>query len=880
MKTRIIAALSSLLFLPVWGQQKAHEIKGTVTDEATGEPLIGVVVFVKGHHKEVTATGLDGSFALKTTADRPVITCSCVGYARLDTLCTGADMDIRMKENAQSLQEVVIRSNFNGSTDAKAIEIERLSVNVVNVVGSRAMELSPDITVGNIIQKMSGVTAERNSSGEGQYAILRGMDKRYNYTLVNGVKISSPDNKNRFVPLDLFPSEILSRIEVHKSLTAELEGDGIGGAVNLVMKDAPARRLFTANLSTGYNALYFGRDFLSFDHGSILSQSPDERMGHIGSNPVTAADFGMQNLHVTSRRPLPDLIASLSYGDRVWDDKLGFLFSATCQNLHRGKNMEYYDYTKSTGNIEHRTYSDHIQRLAFHGKLDYVFSPRHEVNWYNGYLSIVDDQVRTGETSQTAGIRMKHNRQHIFNSTLSGSHDFLDGLLHADWKGVFSTARNETPDNTQVYLQGTHIQTNKAATRRWEHNSDDDKAACLNLLFRPGKHWSMKAGGMYRDKKRTSFFNEYTFDSATGTDRYQVWGTDWNNFDEILLTPREYGNVGDPLNYAATEKIGSVYGMVTFHWSLLEVVGGFRAEHTDQGYRLKYPRSTQGEGNQKYWDCLPDLHVKYRLNSKMNLHLSYARAINRPSFFEIVPYSILNEEYNEKGNPDLRHTVADNMDLRWEFFPRAAEQFMVGVFHKHLKNPIEYGLITEGQDLFYTPLNLGTAHNAGIEVDVTKFFHSFGIKFNYTYTHSRIETEKRTMEGNRITTVMQSRPLAGQAAHVANLSLIYKDTSHGINAQLTGSYIGKRLAEVSDWYENDIWENEYFRMELSAEKSWKNGVELYLKATNLLNLPLIRYVNNGPHTQGVEDFPRYRGNIYEREERYGQTMMVGVRYKW
>ena len=60
---------------------------------------------------------------------------------------------------------------------------------------------------------MSGVTVERNSSGEGQYAILRGMDKRYNYTLVNGVKIPSPDNKNRFVPLDIFPSEMLDRLE-------------------------------------------------------------------------------------------------------------------------------------------------------------------------------------------------------------------------------------------------------------------------------------------------------------------------------------------------------------------------------------------------------------------------------------------------------------------------------------------------------------------------------------------------------------------------------------------------------------------------------------------------------------------------------------------
>ena len=287
-----------------------------------------------------------------------MVCCSYIGFLPQEIAYRGSYLEIKLEEDSKEMSEVVVISNYNGSTDAKAIEIERQSANVVNVLGSRAMELAPDVTVGNIIQKMSGVTVERNSSGEGQYAILRGMDKRYNYTLVNGIKIPSPDNKNRFVPLDLFPSEILSRIEVNKSLTAELEGDGIGGAVNLVMKDAPARRMLTANLSTGYNALYLNRDFLSFDRGAISAKSPDERMGNIGQNKVTASDFGMKNLHVNSKTALPDLIASLSYGDRVLRDKLGFLLSASYQYMNRGKNMDYYDYTKASGDIEHRTYSE------------------------------------------------------------------------------------------------------------------------------------------------------------------------------------------------------------------------------------------------------------------------------------------------------------------------------------------------------------------------------------------------------------------------------------------------------------------------------------------------------------------------------------------
>ena len=176
-----------------------------------------------------------------------------------------SDIEIPLASDDVLLGEVTVVATNPGRSEAGARAIERKAMNVVNVMSAKAIELSPDITVANVIQRMSGVTIERNSSGEGQYAILRGMDKRYNYTLINGVKIPSPDNKNRFVPLDIFPSEMLDRLEVTKSLTANMEGDGIGGAVNLVMKDAPTERQFTASISTGYNAMYFDRDFQSFD---------------------------------------------------------------------------------------------------------------------------------------------------------------------------------------------------------------------------------------------------------------------------------------------------------------------------------------------------------------------------------------------------------------------------------------------------------------------------------------------------------------------------------------------------------------------------------------------------------------------------------------
>lgn len=874
MKKRTLCALLLMaLCATSWGQ----EIRGTVVDDESGEPLAGVIVEAPYAGRRA-ATGLDGSFRLAVEADTATLHIIYIGYTPLTALAATGETTFRLTERARELSEVVVATVANGATEAAARLLERKASNVVNVLSERAMQLAPDLSVGNIIQKMSGVTVERNSTGEGQYAILRGMDKRYNYTLIDGAKLPSPDSKNRYVPLDLFPSEMLSRLEVHKSLTADLEGDGIGGAVNLVMKDAPREPLLQTSLQTGYNALFLSRPFRSFAHSDIQRHSPDEHTGQASGRRVAASDFSMAPLRAASRTPLPDLLASLTLGRRFASDRLGMLLGLCYQNLHRGKNMDYYNYTSSAREYERREYSSLKQRLGVHFKTDYRFSPLHSVEWYNGLIFMGEDQVRTAEAEKEADVRLRHNTQLIYTSRLSGRHLFADRRLTLSWRAIGAKAWNRTPDQTLLSFQGNHLQTNRAATRRWEHNSDRDLSAYLDLEYRLSNPWTLRFGAMYRDKQRASFFNEYTFDSATGSAQYQVYGTDWTNLDALRLEPRPYGNVGDPLNYDASERVGAAYVSAAFVRRGWKMVAGVRLEHTDQGYHLCYPRSVDADGRQRYYDVLPSFHLKRTLTSTMKLHLSYARATNRPSFFEIVPYSILGDDYKEKGNPALLRAVADNVDLRWELFPSGAEQVMVGVFYKHIRRPIEYSLISEGQDTYYVPMNTPSADNGGMEVDLTKYFHCFGIKANYTYTLSRTTTDKRTMEGDAVRTVRQTRPLFGQAAHVANLSLLYRDTPHGLNLQWTTSYIGRRLADVSLWLDNDIWENDYWRMELSGEKAWRCGVAVFLKATNLLNRPMVRYIHQGPHTEGV-DAPRYRGNVLERKERYGQTVLIGIRYK-
>ena len=870
----------------------ANTLRGKVLDASTGEEIIGATVILKGNPDCWASSGLDGSFILDTDLSSGILQCNLIGYKNTEVPfnAESGTLTIRLEQDVVMLNAAVITATGNGRTEIAARNIERNSINVVNVMSAKAMELSPDITVANVIKRMSGVTVERNASGEGQYAILRGMDKRYNYTLVNGIKIPSPDNKNRFVPLDIFPSEILDRIEVTKSLTADMEGDGIGGAINLVMKDAPEKMEITANLSTGYSALFIDRDFQSFNHKAIQKLSPNERMGrpelHDQNYSVSSDDFTMDNLHMTWRKPRPDIVGGFSYGDRFFNGKLGVIAAFSYQNLFRGKNSSlYYLEGSSSKGTENRYYSEEQNRLGAHAKLDYRISDRHKLMLYAGYMDLQESEVRDGSNDIDRTVRMKWNHQYIINTTLKGEHSFLkDNRLRLDWTGVFSKAYSTTPDNAHIYINGDHLYNTDSADRRWEHNSDRDIAGYINLSYRfdfsASSFLTLKAGGMYRDKVRSSFFNEYTFDSPTGIYDLQIYGEDWTNFDELILEPRPYGNVGDPLNYDAFERIGAAYIMGTYNWNGLEIIAGLRAEHTDQGYTLLFPRKEDGEGHQTYTDLLPSVHIKYNVHKNAFLRFSYGRSINRPGFFEIVPYTILNEDYDEKGNPDLQHTTADNIDLRYEFFPKSSEQFMAGFFWKKLHNPIEYGLISEGQATYLTPMNFGDAVNAGVEVDIMKYFNWFGIKANYTYTHSSITTTKRLMVDNEVVSVNQTRPLYGQAAHVANLSLLFKFAKAGVEAQISGSYTGRRLSEISNWLDNDIWEAGYVQLDASIEKSFRCGITVYAKANNLLDTPVLRYIVNNPRTENLHDYERYRGGVIERREWHGQSLMIGLRYNF
>jgi len=294
---------------------------------------------------------------------------------------------------------------------------------------------------------------------------------------------------------------------------------------------------------------------------------------------------------------------------------------------------------------------------------------------------------------------------------------------------------------------------------------------------------------------------------------------------------------------------------------------------------------------------LPSVHLKYFLTDQQNLRLSYFKSISRPGFGEIVPYNLPGEDFTQIGNPNLKHVQADNLDLRYEWFPGLADQLLVGAFYKQLENPIEYFVTRDASpsSLYVQPQNTGRATNVGLEAVFTKYFGMFGVSANYTYTHSQITTTKlfyqqKTVGTNTTfstTDTTQSRPLQGQADNVGNISLLFKDPKIGLDVQVAFVYTGDRILQVSQYYGLDIWQKPFTQLDLSLEKRIAGHFSFYAKVNNLTNSPNKEYIKI-PYSVVNSNFHGYSipfqdaGSNYTVAQRdlYKLSFLGGFRYKF
>ncbi len=135
--------------------------------------------------------------------------------------------------------------------------------NIINVLPADVITSLPNANVADAIGRLPSVSLERDE-GEGKYVQIRGTEPRLTHTTLDGVTIASPETV-RQVKLDLIPADLVESVQINKTLQANMEGDGIGGSVDLRTASASDRPTFKLEALGGYSPILGGRPNYQFD---------------------------------------------------------------------------------------------------------------------------------------------------------------------------------------------------------------------------------------------------------------------------------------------------------------------------------------------------------------------------------------------------------------------------------------------------------------------------------------------------------------------------------------------------------------------------------------------------------------------------------------
>ncbi|KGO86622.1 TonB-dependent receptor [Flavobacterium rivuli WB 3.3-2 = DSM 21788] len=234
-------------------------VKGRVLDGAF--PLPGATIQLSGTQKNAS-TDFEGNYTITgIAAGNYEMTVTYLGYEKASqSVSVEAGKvtpvpNIIMKSTTDELEEVVVSANASRRlSEAKALNIQKNSISIVNVIAADGIGKLPDRNAAEAVQRIPGVSIERDQ-GEGRYVAVRGLPAEWSSTTMNGNRLptAADEGASRATAFDFFPTEMIGYVEVAKALTPDIDADALGGSVNFITKTAPSKFTADATIGAGYN---------------------------------------------------------------------------------------------------------------------------------------------------------------------------------------------------------------------------------------------------------------------------------------------------------------------------------------------------------------------------------------------------------------------------------------------------------------------------------------------------------------------------------------------------------------------------------------------------------------------------------------------------
>lgn len=450
-------------------------IRGTVIDDANGEPLVGVNVLVKGTTKGAS-TGIDGKFEIEISPGTYALRVSYISFqtqtikevnvseGKVNVL--GA---IRLTQASQQMQEMVVTAAALRNSEAALITKKKKMPNMIDGISAEIIDKSGISKASEALKKVTGVSVEG-----GKYVYVRGLGDRYTKTTLNAIDIPSLDPNRNSVQIDIFPTALISNMVITKTAVAEMPANFTGGTVNIQTKDFPQAPIYEFSASVGYNpTMHFNDEFLTYEGSNTDFLGFDSGMRALPEGareevptPISGASDARVNNFVNSFSPvlgptestnLPDYSLGFTIGNQYntgGDNKLGYFFSGT----YRSSSNHYGDYrlseyqtqaapgateliyaTRQNGTVSERNILlGGLAGIAFKTKYSkYKLTGMHLQNGESRAANfyIINSQSAPGQSGYIANsYNLEYGQRSITNILLNGTHISDDNAWNIDWK--------------------------------------------------------------------------------------------------------------------------------------------------------------------------------------------------------------------------------------------------------------------------------------------------------------------------------------------------------------------------------------------------------------------------------------------------------------
>ncbi|UKT62389.1 TonB-dependent receptor [Pedobacter mucosus] len=883
------AALTLLIsFLSIISFAQSGKISGTVSDKKTGETLIGVTVKIKGTTKGVS-TDVDGKYLLQAMASgKYTLEFSYVGYQNKEV----SDVEVKSpsvtnlnvilnEAGGQNLGEVVIKASFKQESVNSLYAQQKNSALISDGISSDQIRKSPDRNTSDVLKRVSGATIQDN-----KFVIVRGLSDRYNTATLDNSTLPSTEPNRKAFSFDIVPSNLVDKITINKTATPDLPADFAGGAVSITTKDIPEENFLSFGIGYGYNSQSTFKDFsatkknalsyLGFEDGAkqLAENFPTTAMinnGISNAKNIAALKSLPNDYAISNRSALPTQNYQLSLG-RVKHyesgNKFGALFSATYRNAQTiNQDVERNFYVYNYNDNQYR-FSTNIGGLA---NFAYSFG-KNKISFKNIYNKNYDDNYTTREgvkdgNSLNQFYAYDVMQKSLFKSTLEGDHQIGEGNSKIKWTASFSNVGNNQPNQLKinytkplaaqndpsVLYQANITSLGKDNTRLFSDLNENIYSGDVNYntpfkLFNASTTMKVGLGSQYRDRNYTArfigaelrtndaalqntirslpitqIFSQSLFES--GVYKLSEVGNDLDNYDANSFTNYGYAMLDQKLG----ENFRAVYGV--------------RAEN----YVVKLMNVSNTYVDDTQLDILPSVNLTYALTKKANLRASYYRTLARPEFRELSLSSYYDYELlaNITGNPNLKRSLIDNADLRYELYPGAGEVFSVSAFYKHFTNAIEsyrYDVLSTPDISFF---NTPKAYTYGLEFEARKnlsfisesdFMKNTTAYFNLSLIKSKVNnpTDQEYID--------KTRPMVGQSPYVVNAGLQHSALDNKLNFNILYNRIGRRIIQAGGIRFPSTWENPRDVLDFQVSyKVIKSRGEIKLNAGDILNQRSIIY---------------------------------------